>query len=90
MSIFRPVTSQSVTVDGTSAAVSNAFGGSITVLRIASTTACHYALGTSPTAVATDTLLPAGEIEYIKVVPGEKIAFIQNAAGGTAIATEMA
>jgi hypothetical protein len=86
---WRPVRTQTVTVGASSAAVTNAFGTGISILRIVATTACHYALGASPTATTSDPLLPADTVEEIAVRQGEKIAFIQNAAGGTAYATEM-
>lgn len=86
---FRPGTTQTVTISGTSAAVSNAFGSSTHTIRIVSTTNCHYTLAGTPTATTSHPYLPAGAIEYIDVSPGEKIAFIQNAAGGTAYVTEV-
>ncbi len=85
---IRPGTVQTVSVGASSAAVSNGFAGNSTILRIISTTACHYVLGSSPTATTSDSYLPADVVEYVSCRPGEKIAFIQNAAGGTAYVTE--
>lgn len=87
--VYRPGTTQTVTVGAASAATSNAFGSGIHKLRIVSTTACHFVLGASPTATTSDPYLPADTVEYITVSQGEKIAFIQNSAGGTAYATEV-
>lgn len=85
---LRPSTVQTVSISGTSAATSNAVGSETRVIRIIATTACHYIIGASPTATTSDTYLPANTFEYIKINPGEKIAFIQNAASGTAYVTE--
>lgn len=87
--VYRPGTTQKVTVSDTSAAVSNAFGSGIHKLRIVSDTDCHFVLGASPTATTSDPYLPADTVEYITVSQGEKIAFLQDSAGGNAYATEV-
>lgn len=86
---YRPDTVQTVTVGATSAATTNAFGESTHQIRVVSTTACHYVLGGTPTATTSHTYIPADVVEYIDVHGGEKIAFIQHAAGGTAYVTEV-
>lgn len=43
------------------------------VVRIVADGACHYLLGTAPTADANDHYLPANTIELIKVDAGDKI-----------------
>lgn len=88
-STYRPRRTQTVTVGVSSAAVTNAFGQGIHVIRIVSTTDCHFAIDKTPTATTSDTFLPANVVEYISVHQGEKVAFIQNAAGGTAYVTEV-
>lgn len=85
---LKPGTVQTVSISGTSAAVSTAFTG--TVIRVVSTTPCHYHVAASPTATTSLSYLPAFTIEYLRVSPGDKIAFIQNAASGTAYVTECA
>lgn len=87
---MRPGTVQTVSVSGSSAAVSNGFGNLISVIRVVSTTNCHYKLGPSPSATTSDTYLPSGVVEFIRVIKGEKIAFIQSSTAGTAYVTEMA
>ena len=87
--VWRPGTTQKVSVVTSSVAVTNPFGGQTYVVRIVSATACHYRIGGSPVAVITDSLLPANVIEYIRVNPGEKIAFIRVTGDGTAIVTEV-
>lgn len=88
-SVWTPVRSQTVAVGASSAAVTNAFGTGIFVLRIASTAALHYAVGASPTATSSDAYLPANTVEYIAVRPGQKIAVIQDSSSGNATVTEM-
>lgn len=84
---IRPGTVQVVTYDG-STATTNAFGARCTCIRIVSTTVSHYVVGTAPTATTSDTYLPAAVVEYVSVFPGEKIAFIKSASGGSAFVTE--
>ena len=43
-------------------------------VRIVGSANFHFVLGASPTASAASPLLPSGEVEIIKVSPGEKIA----------------
>jgi hypothetical protein len=84
-----PGVCQPVTVTGPSAPCANPFGADTTVLRIACTVGCHYALGLAPVATTNDPWLPAGVVEYIEVSRGQKIAFIpEGAVSGTAYATE--
>ena len=59
---------------------SAAIGG--VVVRVVSTTDCHIAFGANPTATATSMLLPARVPEYFICNPTDKVAVIQDAAGG--------
>ncbi len=77
--VLRPGTVQKVIVGATSVATASAFGGGAEVVRIAPSVDCHFALGASPTATATDHYLPAGALEFISVRAGEKLAFIRAA-----------
>jgi hypothetical protein len=86
---YRPVTTQKVTVSGSSAAVASGFGNYVQVVRVVADAACHVALGTNPTATVNDMLLPANAAEYFSVSPGEKLAFLQASTGGNAYVTEM-
>lgn len=56
------------------AAASSAFGSQTYQIRVASSAACFIKVDTAPTAAATDALLPANWIEYVKVTPGQKIS----------------
>ena len=57
-----------------SSTASAAFGEHTYYVRIVGSANFHFVLGASPTASATSPLLPSGEVEIIKVSPGEKIA----------------
>jgi hypothetical protein len=68
-------TVNNVAVATTSTAVaSSAFGAQTYQVRVAATAACFYKVDKAPTAAATDALLPANWVEYVKVTPGEKIS----------------
>lgn len=86
---YKPSTTQKVSYTSSSAATSNAFGSQIYIIRIVAKTDAFYVLGGSPTATTSDVYLPADTVEYISVTPGQKIAFIRDAADGDAFVTEM-
>lgn len=85
---LRPTTTQTVTVGVASAATTNAVSNTKYV-RIVSTTDCHIAFDTTPTATTADIFLPADKPEIFQITPGHKVAAIQNAAGGTMFVTEL-
>ena len=87
---LRPIegSSSNVTI-GAASAQSAAFGSQTFDIRLVSTVASHVRIGSNPTAVAADTLLPANVPEYFHVYPGEKVAVIQDSAGGTLNVTEL-
>ena len=88
--VFMPSTNQTIAVGAASVAVTNAFGAYTTVVRLISTTACHIRLGGgTPTATTADPYLPANVDWFIEVAPGQRVAAIQNTAGGTLHVTEM-
>jgi hypothetical protein len=66
----------------TSSVQMTAFGASTTLVRIACSLGhCHYQIGTNPTAsVTTSTMMPNNSLEIVAVTPGQKIAFIRDAA----------
>jgi len=65
-----------------SSVASTAFGANTTMIRIACSLGhCHYQIGTAPTAnLTTSPMMPNNSLEIIKVTPGQKIAFIKDAA----------
>jgi len=74
-------TTQVATVT-TSSVQMTAFGATTTMIRIACGQGhCHYAIGTSPTAsITTSAMIPNNSVEIVRVTPGQKIAFIKDAA----------
>jgi hypothetical protein len=86
ISPVRPIagTGQNITVGAASAASANPFGSATFAVYVSSTTNCHIRIGQTPVAVATDMLVKASDPPLLlKVAPGEKIAAIQDTAGGT-------
>lgn len=72
---FEPSgTTTKLTSSGSSAA-SSAYSGN-TLVRIVADAACHYAIGTSPTATTSNVYLPANSGEQILIKDGNKIAVI--------------
>ena len=71
---------------GTTSAQSTVFGANTTIIRLACTQGhCHFAIGANPTAnLTTSPILPVNDTEYISVRPGQRIAFIRDAAVTTA------
>lgn len=75
---------------GAASVASAAFAVQTYQIRVACTSACRIRIGDgTPTAVATDTLLPANWVDVITVSPGQKIAAIQDVAGGKLTVTEL-
>lgn len=89
-SVYRIVagSGQNITSSGTAANNSTAFGENTSIIRIAPSEAIRYRIGPSATAVATDTLLPAGAVEYVGVAKGDRLSVIQDSAGGTVSVSE--
>lgn len=84
--VFEPSgTTTKLTSSGASTA-SSAFSKD-TTLRIVADAACHYAIGTNPTATTSSVYLPANAGEQIKIRSGNKIAVI--AASVNLYATEL-
>ncbi len=76
---------------GAASAASSAFGASTYQVRVAATSGCRIRIGDgTPTAVATDSYLPADKPEYFTCTPGQKIAVIQESAAGKLSVTELA
>jgi hypothetical protein len=77
------------TMSGTSQATA-AFGTGTYMVRLATgAQPAFFALGSSPTAAATDNLLGTNCVDYIKVNPGEKVAVLQAGTAGTITVTEL-
>jgi FtsP/CotA-like multicopper oxidase with cupredoxin domain len=77
---------------GAASVQSVVFSAQTTEVRVVSSTNCHINIGQNPTAAATDNngmYLPANVVEYFHVAPGERLAVIQDTAGGTMTVSEM-
>ena len=77
---------------GAASAQSAVFAATTQEIRVVSTTNCHINIAASPTAAATDNngiYLPANVVEYFHVAPGQRLAVIQDTAGGTLSVAEM-
>jgi len=91
---WRPNIEQTViTTTGTSQQCT-AFGSQTYCVRlgVSSSVAAdgvYYSVGGSPTATANSAHLSAGNVEYIAVRPGEKIAFLDQAGALKVTVTEM-
>jgi hypothetical protein len=74
-------TTQVATVTSSSVQMT-AFGATTTMIRIACSQGhAHYAIGTNPTAsITTSAMIPNNCVEIVRVSPGQKIAFIKDAA----------
>jgi len=77
---------QNVTVSGTSAPTTNGMPHGCTLAMLTSTTNCWFNWGASPTAAKDSTSIQLGAFVffYLPVSEGDKVAFIQDSAGGTA------
>lgn len=81
-----PGTVQTLSVTGTSAAITNAVTSDI--IRIVCTQDCFIVFGTAPTATTSDTFILANSVEYFRISPGEKVAAIRSTTSGTLYVTE--
>lgn len=72
-----PLAEQQVAIDAVSAA-SAAFNASTAYIRVHADQICSIAVGSAPTAAATNMRLVAGQTEYFGVTAGHKIAAITN------------
>jgi hypothetical protein len=85
----RNSTTQTVAYTGTAAASTNAFGSQTYTVRVVSNSACHYFISQAGTlATVASPLLPALQVEYVKVAPGEKISAIKAATAGLITTTD--
>ena len=70
--VSRPNSTQAVTY--TTSTQSAAFGSSTRMIRVIADTDVYLAFGANPTATANDIRVPANQVEYFGVNPGEKVA----------------
>lgn len=89
MPVLAVGTTQKKAFTGTSAAIDNPISGDCNVVRLLATTDCHVAFGTAPTATTSSMPLTANIPEIVAVVPGSKVAAIQQSEGGDLYVTEL-
>ena len=88
-SAARAIAVQSVACTSTSTALTASFSAQTRLVRISADTNALYLVGASPTAAAgTSSYLPQRLTEYVKVNPGEKIAFLRAPSDGADTATD--
>lgn len=82
---------QKVAVGAASAQATNAFDANTWEIRVCSTTACWINIGVNPTATSGtgSFYLPPNWADFFHVNPGQKIAVIQDAAGGNLSVMEL-
>lgn len=78
---FKLGTSQEV-ASGAASVQSVAFSAGCKAIRVSTTAACRFLIGSNPTALATSPLLMPADAEYFAVEGSDKIAVIQEAAAG--------
>ena len=88
---FKVDTTQTVAVGASSAASSNAVGAQTNEIRIVTTVDAYVEMNAaSPTAASTSIIVPAFTVEYFKVTPSTKVAFLRvGSTTGTARVTEL-
>ena len=72
--LFQYAKSQNV--DGTSASAQSAAINAYFVRIAATDNALRIAVGSNPTATATSLYIPAGQIDILPIVPGQKVAVL--------------
>ncbi len=82
-------TTQIITVGAASSAIANAVGAQTYAVRLCSSVGAFVKIDNSPTATTSDVYLPPNWAEYFAITPGQKVAAIQAAAGGSMSVTEM-
>jgi hypothetical protein len=78
--VIHPGTTVPVAFGATSTATAALGAG---LVRLVSTTDCHVAFGTAPTADGTCLFLPANMAEYFACMTTDQLAVIQDSAAGT-------
>lgn len=74
----EPCNTEQTVAIGAGSVQSNAFQSGTTLIRVHTDAICSIAIGSNPTAAATNKRLAANATEYFGVRPGDKIAVITN------------
>lgn len=73
-----PIAEQTITISGSSTAVTNAFNAKTAMVRVETDSICSIAFGAAPTATTGNMRMNANDVEYFSVMPNHKIAVITN------------
>jgi hypothetical protein len=87
--IFWPLTTQAKAFTVAAAAIANAVGDEVRLVRVWATTDCHIAVGITPVATTADMPVTAKVETYIPVNGGDKLSAIRITADGTLYVTEL-
>ena len=87
--IFRLGAHQSVAYTATAGTIATAFATGTWAVRVIVTTHAFVRIGTDPTAVTTDTYVPADVPHVFLASPGEKLSAVRVTGNGTAHVTEL-
>ncbi|HZT29250.1 MAG TPA: hypothetical protein VFA33_05170 [Bryobacteraceae bacterium] len=82
---LNPGTTQTLAIGSSSVATAAPIGAD--VVRLVATADCYIAIGSNPTATATNMFLPAKMPENFVIAQTDKIAVLQVASGGTLFIT---
>lgn len=74
----EPSLAEQTVAIGAGSVQSNAFNAKTRFIRLHTDAVCSYKFGSNPTATATTPRMAANSTEYFGVVPGDKVAIIQN------------
>jgi hypothetical protein len=77
--VAGPPTAEQVVAIAGAAAASAAFNDATTIVRLQPDAVCSVKIGgTAPVALVTSARMVAGQTEYFRVVPGDKVSVISN------------
>ncbi len=87
--VFKPSTTQTVSLSTSSAATSNAFGSQIDKVMVTSTAACFVKFDGTPTATTSDVYIAANTPYFFNVAGSDKCAGIVASSTATLYVTEL-
>lgn len=82
-----PGVSQTIALTSSSVQ-SSAFAATTSIIRLFATKDCFLIFGANPTATTAGVFIPGGIIQFLGVVPGQKLAAIESIADGSLYVTE--
>jgi hypothetical protein len=82
-------TVQSASYTDTAGTIANGVGPQTYKVRVVCTSDAFIVIDNSPTATTSGTFMPAGEVEYFTITPGQKVSAVQSTDAGTLNVTEV-